>query len=123
MTRRLTLFAALVAGAALLPGCGGGGFVGQSQELVEVKGKVTVQGKSADRVTMTLTPVEPGKGREDVCAVTNGEYVTKVIAGKYKVSFEPNTGGTSILRQYRSAASTPFEVDATRDAEKNFDLK
>src|SRR5262245_63696109 len=123
MTRRLTLFAALVAGAALLPGCGGGGFVGQSQELVEVKGKVTVQGKSADRVTMTLTPVEPGKGREDVCAVINGEYTTKVIAGKYKVSFEPATGGTRVPQQYRSAATSKLELDATRDNEVSFDLK
>src|SRR5262249_25559858 len=122
MHHRLTRAAALAFAAALLSGCGGG-LGGPTQEMCDVKGKVTVNGRPGDRLTMTFTPIDPAKGREDVCTVNNGDYTTKLMAGKYKVSFEPAAGGSNVPRQYRSPASTTLDIDATRDTEKSFDLK
>ncbi len=118
MTRR----SVLIAGLAALAGCGGPA-AAPRVSMYEVKGKVTVNGKPADRLTMTFTPIDPQAGREDVCAVTGGEYTNKLIAGRYKVSFEPATGGTGIPRKYRSPASTDLELDATKDTTADFDLK
>jgi hypothetical protein len=118
MTRRSILFA----GLAALAGCGGPA-AAPRVSMYEVKGKVTVNGRPADRLTMIFTPVEPDKGRDDVCGVSKGEYANKLIAGRYKVSFEPAAGGTSIPKKYRSPASTDLELDATKEATANFDLK
>src|SRR5262249_38296483 len=96
---------------------------GPSLDMYEVKGKVTYQGKPVDRVTMKFTPVEPDKGRDDLCVVTNGAYSTKLIAGKYKVSFEPAPGGPPVPSPPRAPSSPPLELDATRAQEKDFDLK
>src|SRR5262245_11743482 len=118
--RRL-LFPATAMAVLTCSGCTG--YYGPAQTMCDVKGKVTYNGSPVDRVTMTLIPVEPGKGREDVCAVNKGEYTSKVIAGKYKVTFESASGGTRLPKQLASAANSKYELDATKDGETNFDLK
>jgi hypothetical protein len=104
-------------------GCGSN-HVPTTSDFYDFTGTVTVQGKPADRVSMNLTPVEPGKGREDVCLVSQGKYaLKKVMAGKYKVSFT-SAGGTAIPRQYQLPATSGFELDASsQGGEKNFDLR
>lgn len=88
----------------------------------EVSGRVTVAGKPADRLIMTLTPLVPGEGREDECVVTRGEYRARVVAGRYRVSFSGLSGGTVVPPRYRSAAASNLELDATNPDETNFAL-
>jgi hypothetical protein len=105
-------------------GCGGGQ-TPTTSEFYDFTGTVTVQGKPADRVALYLSPIEPGKGREDEqCLVTQGKYTfTKVMAGKYKVYFQ-SVGGTAIPKKYQSAATSGFELDASsKGGEQNFDMK
>jgi len=93
-----------------------------SHSMTEVNGRVSMQGQPVDRVSMYFTPVEAGQGRDDVCVVEKGEYKAKLIAGKYKISFEPARGGTSIPTKYRPGGKSGPELDATSDTSKNFDL-
>jgi hypothetical protein len=109
----------------LLSGLGcGSGQTPTTSEFYDFTGTVTVQGKSADRVSMNLIPVDTTKGREEVCLVSQGKYeLKKVMAGKYKVTFL-SAGGTAIPRQYQNPATSGFELDATsKGGEQNFDLK
>lgn len=121
MKRRSFVLAAPVLAALALTGCNG--YYGPAQTMCEVKGKVTYNGAPVDRVTMTFIPIEPGKGREDVCTVNKGEYTNKVIAGRYKITFEPAQGGTRLPGKLASAAASRLELDATKDGETNFELK
>jgi hypothetical protein len=120
-TLRPAALAVLLAGLGF--GCGRGE-VPTTSDFYDFTGTVTVQGKPADRVSMNLTPVDPTKGREDVCLVSQGKYdLKKVMAGKYKVSFM-SAGGTPIPRQYQAPATSGFELDASnKGGEQNFDLK
>ncbi len=121
MMRFSWVLVAFAAAAFALAGCGS--YAGPPHVMCEVKGKVTYHGAPVDRVTMTFVPVEPGKGREDSCTVNKGAYTNKVIAGRYKITFEPAQGGTRLPRQFASAGTTRIEMDATKDGETNFDLK
>lgn len=121
MRTRIGLVTVLVAAAAALAGCGGP-TAGPYKEMAEVKGKVTLGGKPADRLTMNFTPVDAATGREDACAVLNGEYTTKLVTGKYKVWFEAPARGPIVPTRYRSAAGTDLELD-TAQGGKDFDLK
>jgi hypothetical protein len=121
MMRSSIVPAALVLAILGLSGCSG--YYGPAQAMYEVKGKVTYNGAPVDRVTMTFIPLEPGKGREDVCAVNKGEYTNKVFAGRYKLTFESGTGGTRLPKHLASAATTKYEIDATKDGETDFELK
>ena len=106
--------------AAALAGCSG---TRAAPDMVEVTGRVTVNGKPAEKVVMTLTPATPGEGREDECVVQGGEYRVKLIAAKYKVSFAPRTDGPPVPKPYRSPDTSGLDLDGTRSGSKNFDLK
>src|SRR5262245_10191853 len=103
---RITATAALL---LLTTGLGcGSSHVPTTSDFYDFTGTVTVQGKPADRVSMNLTPVDPAKGRDEVCLVSEGKYtLSHVMAGKYKVSFT-SAGGTSIPRQYQNPATSGF---------------
>jgi hypothetical protein len=92
-------------------------------DMNEVWGRVTVKGKPAANVIMVLTPVKPGEGRQDDCAVADGAYRKQLIAARYKVSFTQPTGGTPVPVKYRSPDTSDLVIDATRPDEVNFDLK
>jgi hypothetical protein len=120
MVRRLVIAALLAGSLFALPGCrraGGAGF-----STVEVSGKVTLQGRPVDRVLLSFTPAEPGKGQPDVCTVEKGVYRTKLIAARYVLALEPANGGTNIPKKYRDPASSGLEFDATQTVEKDWDL-
>jgi hypothetical protein len=93
-----------------------------ADKMNEAKGKVTSNGNPVDRVTMTFVPADAKMGREDVCIVNNGEFSTKLVAGKYKVAFEPAQGGTNIPAKYRSADTSGLEIDASHTVDKSFTL-
>src|SRR5262249_55412581 len=62
---RLHMLAALLAVCPVsLLGCGTAG--GPSISTVEVHGRVTLRGRPVHRVTLSFTPVESGKGQQDV---------------------------------------------------------
>lgn len=89
----------------------------------EVSGRVTVNGKPADRLLMTLTPVVPGEGREDECVVTRGEFKVRVIAARYRVAFTSLTGGTTVPAGYRPGGASRLELDGTKSDQVNLVLK
>jgi len=92
-------------------------------DFCDFTGTVTVQGKPADRVGMYFTKVDPAVGRDDVCQVNGGKYTIKLMAGKYKVSFQ-SAGGTAIPKPFQSPTTSGFELDASRkDGQQNFELK
>src|SRR5436190_10437923 len=86
-----------------LLGCGGAD--GPPFQMIELKGKVALNGKPVDRVTLSFTPVEAGRGQEDLCLVENGSYQTKIVAARYKVAVQPASGGTNIPARYRKVTS------------------
>ena len=92
-------------------------------EMTEVTGRVTVNGRPADRVIMNLTPLTPGEGREDDCVVENGAYRVKLIAAKYKVGFTPVAGGVVPPKRFRSATGSGLELDGTKSDRCDFDIR
>lgn len=94
-------------------------------EMYEVSGRVTVNGRPAEKLIMNLTPLTPGEGREDDCVVQHGEYRVKLIAGRYKVAFTPTAGGPAVPTRYRSVGTSGLTLDGTKAESEpvNFDLK
>ena len=68
-------FAALVLG-----GCGGDG-------LVEVRGKVTFDGRPVEQGTISFLPTD-GKGPTAGALIENGRYTVRAAPGKKKVEIE-----------------------------------
>jgi hypothetical protein len=110
-----------VALLALLCGCGP--VPSRLGQRAVVKGKVSVAGKPLTKGTVVFTPVDPAKGDEQTGDVKpNGEYLTSVFPGKYKVSVSENP---AVPAKHRSAESTDqvIEVPAGGKENADFDLK
>lgn len=123
MSTRWNLVAVGICAALTCAVSGCGGPTAASLTLKEIKGTVkTADDKPVDRTTMRFTPIDAAVGREDVCLVEKGQFVTKLITGKYKVSFEPLPGGTYIPQKY-STKSTTLELNVDADKEEHFVLK
>jgi hypothetical protein len=90
--------------------------------MTEVTGRVTINGRPAERVIMNLTPMTPGAGREDECVVERGEFRVKVIAARYKVSFTAVPGGPAVPHRYRAPETAQLVLDGTKSEPVNFDL-
>jgi hypothetical protein len=84
-----------------------------------VKGKVTLKGAPQTRGSVVFIPVDPTKGDEQYGALgANGEYVTSVFPGKYKVAIQPEylkspglKGGMNIPNKYWDANTSGLEVE------------
>jgi hypothetical protein len=92
-------------------------------EMLEVTGRVTVNGRPVEKMIMNLTPVTPGQGREDECLVERGEFRMKLITARYRVSFTQCPGGPSVPPRYRTPDSSQLILDGTRPDPVRFDLK
>jgi hypothetical protein len=90
--------------------------------MTEVSGRVTINGRPAERVIMNLTPVTPGAGREDECVVERGEFRKQLIPARYKVSFTAVTGGPDVPARYRAPETSLLVLDGTKSEPVNFDL-
>ncbi len=78
-----------------------------------VKGTVTLKGKTAFPAYVVFTPVEAGKGEEQIRELSKkGEYTLSVFPGKYKVSVQ---GNRAVPIKYWSSKTTDKEVDVTAD--------
>jgi hypothetical protein len=91
-------------------------------EMTEVSGRVSLNGRPVEKMIMNLTPLTPGKGREDDCVVVRGEFRVKLIAARYRVSFTQCDGGPVVPVRYRTADSSQLLLDGTRSEPVNFDL-
>jgi hypothetical protein len=118
MSHRILLATGLLT-AVGVPGCSN---ARPAPEMTEVSGRVTINGRPAERVIMNLTPVTPGQGREDECVVDHGEYRVKLIAARYKVSFTAVTGGPEVPARYRAPDTSQLVLDGTKSEPVNFDL-
>jgi hypothetical protein len=84
-----------------------------------VKGKVTLNGQPQARGSVVFVPVDPAKGDEQYGALgANGEYITSVFPGKYKVAVQPEylkspgmKGGMNIPNKYWDANASGLEIE------------
>jgi hypothetical protein len=118
--RSRALFAAGLLFAAGILGCSN---VRPAVEMIEITGRVTINGRPAEKMIMNLTPVTPGEGREDECVVERGEFRMKLIPARYKVSFTQCVGGPSVPTRFRTPDSSQLILDGTRPEPVSFDLK
>ena len=95
------------------------------QTVAEVTGKVTVGGKPGAQIGLTFYPVSETEGREEKSGTNpDGTYTVRLVATKYKVTFDAMPGGPSVPKAYRDKATTTVEIEATgASMTKNFDLK
>jgi hypothetical protein len=76
-----------------------------------------------NRGSIVYTPIDtPTKGEEEGQLGPNGEYITSVFPGKYKVSIANNT---TIPAKYQSPETTDLEIEITSSGKDNadFDLR
>jgi len=91
-------------------GCeGGGAYVSPGFDFADVSGVVTLaDGKPLKTGTIHFSPVTEGKGREDMCVVSDGKFTLKMAVGEYKVAFDAKNEGGG--KSHVPAKYTKFET-------------
>ncbi len=121
------LVSALFLGALALSGCGSNEGP-HASPTVQVKGKITYQGKPMSKGEITFEPVNIGREAQGAIQ-SDGTYVMTTfkkddgaVPGVHRVAI---TGmGKSFPRKYQSAGSSKVEVEVVEGkTEYNIDLK
>jgi len=123
--RPVTLLLALLIGTA---GCSGETKSRLGARAV-VKGKVTLNNVPQTKGTVVFYPVDPTKGDEQTGTLgANGEYVTSVFPGKYKVAVEPEyikspglKGGMNIPNKYWKPDTSGLEIEVPSSGKEGAD--